>query len=280
MRALLLLSALALCGSAAQAQGQQNVAASSASYFMSAQTFGSGDEADTLFYKTRSALGDGLVVEPDSASATYRVRGGFFGAFTAPMLGQPWLTSAVPLFVRPKGNDPVSLRGTELWLGTPPVVTVGGVPAAVGARTVSQLQITVPNQPAPGYQPVVFTNSSGTTRLEQGLGVLPLVELREPLNGFDANLLRFRTLPGDFVILALATSLFPTGISIADWNFKLLLDPNTIVLTDSYFVGSPDGSLALPIPPFFQSGMAHIQGLVLSVDPALSPASFTNVLSL
>ena len=280
MRALLVLGALVLCGSFAQAQGSQNVAASSASYFMSAQTFGSGGEADTLFYKTRSALGDGLVVEPDSSSATYRVRGGFFGAFTAPMLGQPWLTSSVPLYVRPKGADPVSLRGTELWLGTPPVVTVGGVSAPVGARTVSQVQITVPDQPAPGYQPVVFTNSAGTTRLEQGLGVLPIAEVREPLNGFDANALRFRTLPGDFVILALATSLFPTGISIADWNFKLLLDPNTIVLTDSYFVGAADGTLTLPIPPFFQSGQAFVQGLELSVDPSLAPAAFTNVLAL
>ena len=109
---------------------------------------------------------------------------------------------------------------------------------------------------------------------------MPMVETREPLNGWDPNSLRFHVSQGDFVILGLATSLFPAGIQIADWNYRLLLDPNEIVLTDSYFVGDAEGKLNLNIPAFFASGQVHLQALVLTNDPTYAPASFTNVLSL
>jgi hypothetical protein len=247
---------------------------------MSAVDFGSGGEADTAFYKVRSSAGGGIAVEPDASSASYRIRGGFFGALTAPMLGTPWITGSSPMFVKPAGNPSLTLHGTELWLGTQPVVTVGSAVAPVLARTASQVQITVPPQPVPGYQTVTFANSSGTTRLEAGVGVLPMIDTREPLNGWDPNVLRFHATQGDFVIFGLASSQFPAGIQIADWKYRLLLDPNEILLTDSYFVGDAEGKLSLTIPPFFATGQVFCQALVLTNDPAYAPASFTNMLPL
>lgn len=279
-----ILMASLLLGASGVAQaagtGSSTGASSSATYFISAVEFSSGGEADSLFYKVRSAVGSGVVTEPDASSTTYRIRGGFFGAFTAPMLGTPWITGASPMFVKPSGSQTLTLHGTELWTGTGPIVTVGGAAASVVSRTASQAQVTVPPQPIPGYQPVTFTTSAGQTKLDSGVGVMPMVETREPLNGWDPNFLRFHVSAGDFVILGLATSLFPAGITIADWKYKLLLDPNEIVLTDSYFVGDPEGKLTLTIPPFFASGQVHVQALVLTNDPTYAPASFTNVQSL
>ena len=284
MNAVRILLCSLLLGAAGVAQGSNTGsstgASGSQSYFLSAVEFGSGGEADTAFYKIRSSVGSGVVVEPDASSTSYRIRGGFFGAFTAPMLGTPWITGASPMFVKPGGNPTLTLTGTELWLGSSPIVSIGGASAGVLSRTASQLQVTVPAQPVPGYQPVTFTNSAGTTKLDSGIGVMPMVETREPLNGWDPNSLRFHVSQGDFVILGLATSLFPAGIQISDWNYRLLLDPNEIVLTDSYFVGDAEGKLNLNIPAFFASGQVHLQALVLTNDPTYAPASFTNVLSL
>ena len=265
MNAARILMASLLLGAAGVAQSAGAVSssgpASSQSYFLSAVEFGSGGEADTSFYKIRSSVGSGVVVEPDASSANYRIRGGFFGAFTAPMLGTPWITGASPMFVKPSGNPTLTLTGTELWLGNSPIVSIGGANASVLLRTASQMQVTVPAQPVPGYQPVTFTNSAGTTKLDSGIGVLPMIDTREPLNGWDPNVLRFHASQGDFVIFGLASSLFPAGIQIADWKYRLLLDPNEIVLTDSYFVGDADGKLSLTIPAFFATGQVHCQAV-------------------
>jgi hypothetical protein len=167
MNAVRILLCSLLIGAAGIAQGSgtgvSTGGSGSQSYFLSAVEFGSGGEADTFFYKIRSSVGSGVVVEPDASSTSYRIRGGFFGAFTAPMLGTPWITGASPMFVKPGGNPTLTLTGTELWLGSSPIVSIGGASAGVLSRTASQLQVTVPAQPVPGYQPVTFTTSAGTS---------------------------------------------------------------------------------------------------------------------
>lgn len=262
------------------AVGAAQAASGSQSYFLSAVDIGSGGRADSAIYNVTSSAGGGLAVDTNASSSTYQFRGGFFGALTAPTLGSPWITGASPIYIKPAGNPALTLHGTDLAAGTQPVITVGTVQAPFVSRSVSQVQVTVPPQPIPGYQTVTFANSSGTTRLEAGVGVLPMIDTREPLNGWDPNVLRFHVTQGDFVIFGLASSLFPAGFQIADWNYRLLLEPNDILLTDSYFVGDPEGKLNLTIPAFFPSGQVYCQAVVLTNDPTYAPASFTNVIPL
>ena len=270
-----LLSAL-LLGAAGVAQAPSG----SQSYFLSAVEFGSNNESDTLFYKLRSSTGGGIAVEPDASSTGYRMRGGFYGAMTAPMLGSPWVNGASPMFIKPSADTSLTLHGTELWLGSEPVVMVGASQASVVSRSASQVRVTVPAQPVPGYQAVTFTNSTGSTRLEVGVGVLPMIDTRELLNGWDQNQLRFHASQGDFVIFGLAPLLYPAGIQIADWKHRFLLEPNQVTFTDSFYIGDADGKFSLKIPAFFATGEVHCQALVISDEPSYAPASFTNVITL
>ena len=151
---------------------------------------------------------------------------------------------------------------------------------SVVSRAVDEITATASLQLKPGYQPVTLTTGAGSSRLDAGVGVLPMIDTPEPLNGWDPNALRFHVSQGDFLIFGLASRVLPVGIQIEDWNHSLLLDPNDIVLTDSFFVGDPEGKLTLTIPPFFASGQVHCQALVITNDPTYAPASFTNVLSL
>jgi len=278
MRALPTFAALVLLGAQGTAQHQAGNSASSATYFMAAVELGSGADADTLLYRLQGSQGSGVVVEPDSSSLTYRMRGGFYGALTSPVLGQPWLTGATPFFVKQLGNPNLTLHGTELWLGPTPVMTLGGQLAGTILRTAHQMVVSVPDQPVPGYQPVVFTNTAGTTRLNEGIGVLPMIEKREPLNGTDPNYIRIHALQTDIVLLVLsgAPSL---GIQLFDYRHYLLLDPNQVLFLDAFFVGDPSGKTTIPLPPY-PSGLVWVQALAFTLDPGYAPASWTNAVAL
>lgn len=278
MRALLPLAALLLLGAAGTAQHQLGTAASSGTYFMAAVDFGSAEDTSTLIYRLQGGQGSGVVTEPDAASATYRMRGGFYGALTAPMLGQPWLTGALPFWITMTQNGTLLAHGTELQLGTPPAITIGGQPATVLARTFDRIHVTVPDQPVPGFQPVAFTNSAGTTILAEGVGVLPMIEKREPLNGVDPNYVRIHTLPNDVVLLVLGEAPGP-GIQVLDFRYELLLNPATVVFTDAFFVGDPEGKTTIPLPPF-PTGLLFLQALAITADPSYYPGSWTNPVAL
>ncbi|MBL8751992.1 MAG: hypothetical protein JNK15_01720 [Planctomycetes bacterium] len=278
MLALRFAAAVSLLAAFGSAQHTTPNSASSPTYFLSAIDFGSGEDADTLLYRLRGEQGAGVVTEPDAASATYRMRGGFLGALTAPVTGQPWLTAARPFFLKPAGNGNLTLHGTELWLGPTPTITIGGQTAPVIARTVDQMLVSVPNQPVPGFQPVVFSNTAGSTVLPEGVGVLPMVEKREPLDGASPNYLRIHTMPFDVVLLILAESQGP-GFQVLDFHYQLLLNPATVIFTDAFFVADPDGKTTIPIPPF-PTGLVHVQALAVTADPSYYPASFTNPVAL
>ena len=278
MRALLTTAALLLLAATGSAQHQSGNAASSSTYFITAIDLGSSEDADTTLFRLRGSQGGGVVTEPDAASPTYRIRGGFYGALTAPVLSQPWLTGSQTFFLKPTGNGQITLRGTELWLGPTPTVTIAGLTAPVVARTVDQMVVTVPDQPVPGFQPVVFSNSAGTSILNEGVGVLPMIEKREPLNGTDPNYIRVHTLANDIVLLVLGQLQGP-GIQILDFRYQLLLDPGFIVFTDAFFVADPDGKTTIPLPPY-PSGLISVQALSITADPSYYPGSWTNVVAL
>lgn len=262
----------------AGAQHTSGNAASSASYFLSAAEFGSAEDADTLLYRLRGTQGSGVVAEPDAGSTTYRMRGAFLGALTSPVLGSPWLTGVRPFWIKPSGNGNLTVHGTELWLGSPPTVTIGGAPAGVVTRTVDHMVVTPPTLTVPGFQPVQFTNSAGTSVLPEGVGVLPMMEKREPLNGADPNYIRVHALPFDIVLLVLAESTSP-GIQVLDFNYQLLLNPATVVFTNAFFVTDAEGKTTIPIPPF-PSGLLFVQSLAITSDPSYYPGMWTNPLAL
>lgn len=280
MRALgLLVAALGLAASAA-AQQAISGSASSPTYFVAASNFGSGEEADTAFYKLQPSQGAGVVVEPDAASSTYRMRGGFPAALTSPTLGTMLLTGARPFYLKPVDNPTLTLHGTQLWLGNTPTVNVGGAtgPAGVILRSVDQIVVNLPPLTVPGLQNVTVTNSTGASVLVEGVGVLPMMEKREPLNGADPNELRIRTLPGDVVLLALGGSTVP-GIQVLDFDYLLLLNPNDVYVTTAFFVTDPEGLTRIPLPPY-PSGFLYTQSLVITADPSYTPGSWTNAVAL
>ncbi|MFN3242375.1 MAG: hypothetical protein ACE37K_12775 [Planctomycetota bacterium] len=272
------LAALLLAAPTLTAQHKEPGQSSSQTYYMVSTEFGSAEAATSLLYQLQGSQGSGVVNEPHAVSQTYQMRGAFYGASTAPVLGQPRLTAARPFFVRRINNGQLSLTGTELWLGPTPTITVGGQNATVITRTVDEIVVSLPDQPEPGFQPVTFSNPVGTTTLEEGVGVLPMLQRREPLNGVDPNYLRIDTLPNNVVLLALATDLGP-GIQTLNFGFQLLLDPSSVFFTNAYFVADPDGRTIIPLPPF-PPGMLHAQVLDVTADPDDFPGSWTNVVSL
>ncbi|MFK7740229.1 MAG: hypothetical protein AB8H80_07885 [Planctomycetota bacterium] len=269
---------LALVGADAPAQHKEGGAASSQTYFMAATEFGSGGEAGTALYSLQGSQGSGVVAEPHAAAFTYGLRGAFFGAATAPVLGQPQLTAARPFFVTRINNGQLTLHGTELDLGNAPTIAIGGELATTVSRTADEMVVTVPNQSVPGFQPVLFSNSAGSTLLAEGVGVLPMIQRREPFNGVDRNYLRIDTRPNDVVLLVLADSAGP-GLQTLDFGYLLLLDPGTVFFSDAFFVADPEGRTFIDLPPF-PPGLIFVQALDITADPDDFPGTWTNMVAL
>lgn len=278
MRAFLATTLGLLLGAHGAAQNQGTNSAASANYFVASIEFGSAEDTNTAIFRLQGSQGSGVVNEPDASSATYRMRGGFYGALTSPVLGQPWLTGTAPYYVQPRTAQNVVLHGTELQLGSSPLVTVGGQPVTNVVRTVDQMTVNIPAQQVPGPKSVAFTNNVGSTTLVDGLVVLPVVEKREPLNGFDPNFVRFRAQAGDFLVLVVG--LAPVaGLAVLDFHHQLLIDPNQVTLTDLLFVGNADGTITIPLFGF-PTGIAHVQVLALTTDPAYAPGMWSNMVVL
>jgi hypothetical protein len=277
MRTLIISTLLPLLGATSAAQ-QLSGSASSQTYFLVAAEWANGEETDTLTYNLRASHGNGLVVEPLSQSSTYLMLGGFPAMLSAPVIGRPWLTGVTPFYVPQVGNPQLILHGTEMWLGGTPTVTIGGQTASVGARTVDTVLVTMPDQPVPGLQSVQVTNGLGTTTLNEGVAVLPMLELREPMNGTDPNRIRFHGTFGDLVVLGVGTNLAPVPVVFPGYGYSLQLDPNSVALTLVYLPDA-DGRIEVPLPPF-PSGFFRVQALVWTNNPGYAPGSWTNELKL
>jgi hypothetical protein len=258
------------------AQQQFSGASSSSNYVISSVELGSGEEADTLLYKVQPSQGAGVVVEPDCASATYVITAGFPAVLDATVTGSPWMTAVRPFFVPQFGNPTVRLHGTEMFLGSTPTVTIGGQPAAVGGRTVDEILVTLPDQPVPGFQPVVVTNGLGSTILTEGVGVLPLLENREPMNTATPIEIRYQGTQNDLMILALGFGTTPTPLTLPGYGYSLQLEPSGLITSTFYFVSSPDGRLEIHGPAIPFVGLFHVQALVLTDNPGYAPGSWTN----
>ena len=278
MRTLFISTLLPLLGAMSAAQQQISGSASSQTYFLVAADWSNGEETNTLLYNLRPSQGNGLVVEPISQSSTYLILGGFPAMLSAPIIGQPWITGVSPFYVPQFGQPQLVLHGTEMWLGGMPTVTIGGQNATVSGRTADTVMVTAPVQPVPGLQPVQITNNLGTTTLHEGVGVLPMLELREPMNGTDPNRIRFHGSSGDLVVFGIGTNLAPTPWVWPGYGYSLQLDPSSVLLTLVYLPDA-EGRFDVPLPPF-PSGWFRVQALVWTNNAGYAPGSWTNVLPL
>lgn len=261
-------------------QNQFSGSASSQTYFVSSLEFASGTEATTPIYKVRPTLGSGVVPYVGAESATYVFTGGFPASLDSPVLGRPWLTAVTPFFVPQFGNPTLRLQGTEMQMGSNPSVTIGTQPAPVGGRTVHETFVTLPTQLTPGFQPVVLTNELGTTRLEEGVGVLPMLIRREPLNEVTPVTVRYQGSLGDLVVLGFGGGLTNTPFVLAGYHHALFLDIGQLFTTVVLVVGSPDGTLTLNGAPLPFTGLLYLQALALSANPGYAPGSWTNPIRL
>jgi hypothetical protein len=193
-----------------------------------------------------------------------------------PTVGSPALTGADPFFVQPTGSASISLLGFDLLSGGSPAISIGGQPALVTAVSSSMLQVTVPDQAVPGYQPVVLTSAAAPSLVEHGVGVLPMMFTREPLTPITPIEVHFQGSQNDIVVLALAYDLAATPLQVPDFRHALMLDINTILAVASLGIANQDGSYVIRGPALPIVGELFLQALVFTTAPGYGPASFTN----
>lgn len=255
------------------------LAAQSASktWFSPAGEQAPGGSCQSTTYHLTAALGAGAVARP-AGSSTYRLAGGFVANLGVATSGKPWLVGVTPLFATLRGQAALTLSGTELDLGSLPTIKIGGQTAVVGTRTKHAITTTLPIQPAPGWQPVEVSNSSGTTILPQGIGVLPMV-MADPAAASDVAFdLVFKGTKGDLVYWAIgAAQVAP--IPVSGIFYGLGLHPSTYVVVAGFNITDNSGEARLPMPPTpYTTGTIFIQALFSGTNPGYAPASFSNVL--
>ncbi|MFO1050906.1 MAG: hypothetical protein U1F36_01670 [Planctomycetota bacterium] len=277
MHKLLITASLLCCATSLVAQHKQSGSSSSQTWFLSCIELASGEEQDTLLYKLRPAQGAGVVPTPCASSATYVLDGGFPAMLDAPVTGQPWMTAVRPQFVPQRGNPTLTVHGTELDLGPTPGLTFGGSPATPGPRLVDSFQVTLPDQPVPGYQPVVLTSPLGNSILSEGIGVLPMVELSCPTQTNTPDGIRFRGTQGDAFVIGLSFGLAPVPFVLAPYGYEFQLDFGLLVLTPGVVLSSSD-TYELVVPPLAITGLMYVQTFTFATsNPGYAPGSFSNV---
>jgi len=255
--------------------------ASSTTYFLPGSEAASGGACGSTTYKLEASFGDG-VVATRAVSSNFRLDGGFNAVLDATVGGRPWLTGVMPLYGPLLGGTAHTLHGTELHLGPATNVTVGGKAATVLARTNHEVRVTLPPQPAPGWQPVTVTNAGGTDLMPRGLGVLPLLEKAHAVASGQPFRLSYRGTMGDLFFLAAAGSKFPFPIAIPPYHHGFQLNLGALLAFLGPFpVTDPSGVFHLDFPGIPIAAPIHVQLLVLPIGkPGYEPGSFTNVISL
>jgi hypothetical protein len=273
-----LLTTLCICSLLATSVVAQQ--ASSSTYILTSLEFASGDEADSSLFKVRPSFGTGVVPDIYMQSATYTLTAGFPASLDAASVGSPWAASARPFFVPQFGNPTVTIHGVDMDLGAAPVATIGGVSAPVFGRSLDRALVQLPNQPVPGYQPVEFTTTAGATRIEQGVGVLPMLSQPEPLTPTTPIRIRYHGTQNDLVVLALGAGIASSPFQLTGYGYSLQLDPGLILSSQFVFIGSPEGTFEINGPPLPVTGLLHMQCLVFTSTPGYAPGSWTNVIDL
>jgi hypothetical protein len=274
MRSLSITSGLVLFLAAPALQAQP---ASSQLYFMVGVSFASGGASGSLTYKLDGMQGAECTALA-AASANYRLTGGFAALLDAPASGRPWLSGVVPRLATLHGQAALALHGTELNLGAPPVITIGGQAAPLLTRTNDMLTTTLPIQPSPGWKPVVVDNPLGTSTLPEGIGVLPLLEFPAAPARNVPSKIDLRGRQGDLFAFAASLARIPP-IPLPPLHHGLELDPATLIVLPPFTITDPGGVFTLAVPANPGPFVLYVQAAVVTTDPGYAPASFTNVVS-
>jgi hypothetical protein len=258
-------------------------AASSTTYFLPGCEASNGGVAGSTTFRLEASFGSG-VVPTRAASTNYRLLGGFNAAIETPAAGRPWLTGVRPLHGPILGGTArYDVHGTELQLGAATNVTIGGRTAPVVSRTRDKVVVTLPAQPAPGWQPVTATNAGGTAYLPRGIGILPMVDRPQVIEINQPFRVTYRGTPGDVVFLAVAGGKLPFAISIPPYHHGLELNIGALIgpVAGPFVVTDPSGELHLDFPgiPFVRPIYVQMLGLP-AFNPGYVPGSFTNVMAL
>ena len=251
-----------------------NSGSSSVSYFSESKSDADGGQAQSTTYRVTAAIGQ---IDPGvRTSATYRLDGGFAGTLGVTATG-PWLTSAAPHFVTPRTTNLVWLSGTRLNVGVT-TVTVSTKPATVVAKSATDMAIRMPALPTPGWHEIKLTNSSGTTSLERGIGVLPMMFTEGAAASNSPFDLVFKGSKGDSVVWALGFGPGPV-IPLGNYLHGLTINTSFVRILPTLAITANSGEFRLPVPPVPFVFTIYSQGLFLSANPGYSPGSFSNMVS-
>lgn len=271
---ILAVASLALVmGSVAAQNVTDNSGSASVSYFSESRTSADGGRSTSASYALQSSIGNH---DPNfSVSPSYQLRGGFTSTIDTTANG-PWVTAATPHYVTPRNSSLVWLRGTQLsFAGPATTVTVSGKPATVVASSSTDVAVRVPPLLAPGWHPVTVKNSLGSSSLERGFGVLPILYTEGAPASEKAFDLIFKGTKGDSVIWALG---FGKGQPIPIGNFLHGFEMWTAFFRTlpTLPITADSGELRLSIPPVPFQVKVYVQGLFITKNPAYSPGSFSN----
>jgi len=251
-----------------------NSGSSSITYFSESKSDADGGLAQSFTYRLAAAIGQ---IDPGvRTSTTYRFEGGFTATIPVVTKG-PWVTTAFPGFVTPLTTNIVWLSGTRLNVGTT-IVTVSGKPATVVAVSATDVAIQMPTLPTPGWHEVKLTTANGSTSLERGIGVLPIMFADGAAASNKRFDLVFKGTKGDVIIWALGFTPSPP-IQLGPFLHGLTIAGGFIRVLPSLAITEDSGELRLPVPPVPFITTVHSQGLFLTSNPGYSPGSFSNRVS-
>lgn len=259
----------------APAASAQSASASSDSFVLATSIVADGRRLASASFVLDAAVGRADASR--GASTAFVLAGGFGATLGATATGRPWLLATRPLEATMRSLAPLVMSGTELDLGAVPMVTIGGVAAAVGSRSRSAITTTLPHQPRPGRHAVVVANALGTTTLTAGIAVLPLLEVERPPRPDEAFAVRYRGRAGDRFALAVGLSRTPL-LRIDPLLHGLEIAP--LIVTDLFAVSDASGMFDVAIPAVPVLTGILLQAVVLSADPGYAPGTFTNSLEL
>jgi IPT/TIG domain len=265
---------IALVVNGLEAQISDSSASGGLTYFSTTHSNAAGAKTGSATYALRGSIGDQAPAAANST--TYAVAGGFLATLEAASAG-PWLTSASARIVGPRSTDLVWLRGARLNLGGAPTVTVSGRAATVVAKSNTDVAIRLPSLPTPGWHEVELKNSGGTTSLERGLGVLPILYTEgAPASNAPFDLI-FKGTRGDVVAWALGVSPGPV-IPVANFLHGLTINTSFVRVLPTIRISDPSGEFRMSIPPVPFRVAIYIQAMFVTSNRDYTPGSFSNML--
>lgn len=252
---------------------------SSPVHFVSAQSLCDGGRTASAAYEVVASFGHGVVAAP-MTTVQYTVTGGFNAAIHVPATGSPILSAVGPSYATLRGQDALTLLGTEFTVGSSPTVKIGGQTATILSIARDKITTTLPIQPKPGWQAVEVTTSAGTTVLGRGVGVLPLVETRPAPASEVAMEIVFKGTRGDTVHWAVSIG-ETIPMPMPNVHYALTLNPVGMFVFMGFRIINDDGELRILVPALkYAAGMVYLQAMVVTTNPGYAHASFTNVIRL